>query len=656
MTTTMIQNVNYASLLLLPLLILVHANQTIVEGPSSMKVLLGGDVLLKCTVQNQAGAVQWTKNGFGLGTDRNLAVFERYAMVGSSSEAHTICIMHTWSCTDEYHLQIRNVQLEDDGDYQCQLMATATQPARLSAASTLTVLDSPQVVVLTNRTALDQPADVPLREGDGVLMQCDVRAKPADNVHLLWYRDGVPIKHANTRMLAVQRICQFTFRLTTNHICVGTSIDARRWHSDARMRGRLQSTGRGRVDENGSATSNFACRQQVCFSWPQPSHATHYSYTIPSVRSVHQGVYACSARTPTKERVFEPVRREIAVLISGPPRVRLHPTDGTIGGQAEMRCHVYGYPFPTDVEVTTEVADSVINTLHIKDVRLEDFGEYNCSARNQYGLDSAVGQLAQLDAVPLYLLVPGVIAGDSDVTVKVEALDGRSYPDMYGTSPLMADNGNTLHVTYGKDYMAIPQDNPDLDLLPPPYLHHYAQLNGQGVYSSVQRLSNGIGCNNNINSPASESYGHHQPHLVHMTYLSDGPATTSSMSARDGEPSPTQLRHGRVLAPLAQYSSAYSNTNTYMTPLQQQQSLIEYTHSPVLQQQYTGGSGNGVAHPIFQDVHMFSQPFTSLDQSMLAQQQLETVHELQTPSSDLQSSPSSSHLLKQRVSPTSTNV
>ncbi len=34
---------------------------------------------------------------------------------------------------------------------------------------------------------------------------------------------------------------------------------------------------------------------------------------------------------------------------------------------------------------------------------------------------------------------------DSDVTVKVETLDGRSYPDMYGTGPL--DNGN---VTYGK--------------------------------------------------------------------------------------------------------------------------------------------------------------------------------------------------------------
>jgi hypothetical protein len=111
------------------------------------------------------------------------------------------------------------------------------------------------------------------------------------------------------------------------------------------------------------------------------------------------------------------------------------------------------------------------------------------------------------------------------------------------------------------------------------------------------------------------------------------------------------------LQPLAQYSSAYANTSTYM-PLQQQQSLIEYTHSPILQQQYNGiGCGSaGAGHPIFQDVHMFSQPFASLDQSMLAQQQLETVQELQTPSSDLQSSPSNSHLLKQRVSPSSTNV
>ncbi len=64
----------------------IFANQTVVESPSHTLALKGSDVLLKCTVQQQSGAVQWTKNGFGLGTDRNLVVFQRYDMVGSSSE------------------------------------------------------------------------------------------------------------------------------------------------------------------------------------------------------------------------------------------------------------------------------------------------------------------------------------------------------------------------------------------------------------------------------------------------------------------------------------------------------------------------------------------------------------------------------------------
>lgn len=54
-----------------------------------------------------------------------------------------------------------------------------------------------------NRTGLNQNEHDPLREGEGALLQCDVDAKPASDVRLLWYRDGVPIAHANTRMLAI---------------------------------------------------------------------------------------------------------------------------------------------------------------------------------------------------------------------------------------------------------------------------------------------------------------------------------------------------------------------------------------------------------------------------------------------------------------------
>ncbi len=89
--------------------------------------------------------------------------------------------------------------------------------------------------------------------------------------------------------------------------------------------------------------------------------------------------------------------------------------------------------------------------------------------------------------------------------------------------------------------MAVPQDNPDLDLLPPPYAH-YAQLHANGgVYSSLHRLSSGSSGNN-----------HTDNHLVHMTYL-DGPPATS-MSTQSPMHSP-QARSGRVMVIMLFYIS-----------------------------------------------------------------------------------------------------
>lgn len=60
--------------------------QKIVIGPTDTNVIKGDTVILPCKVAHQSGQVQWTKNRFGLGSDRKLPGFPRYQMIGSSAE------------------------------------------------------------------------------------------------------------------------------------------------------------------------------------------------------------------------------------------------------------------------------------------------------------------------------------------------------------------------------------------------------------------------------------------------------------------------------------------------------------------------------------------------------------------------------------------
>ncbi|GBP47854.1 Irregular chiasm C-roughest protein [Eumeta japonica] len=76
--------------------------------PNCKSAILGTDVILPCRVENKVGELQWTKDDFGMGTNRTLNGFPRYTMIGSDEESN-------------YSLEIRNVSLEDDGIYQCQV-------------------------------------------------------------------------------------------------------------------------------------------------------------------------------------------------------------------------------------------------------------------------------------------------------------------------------------------------------------------------------------------------------------------------------------------------------------------------------------------------------------------------------------------------------
>ena len=45
---------------------------------------------MPCQVKNKRGMLQWTRDGFGLGVERNLTGFDRYHMSGYDEEGKMI--------------------------------------------------------------------------------------------------------------------------------------------------------------------------------------------------------------------------------------------------------------------------------------------------------------------------------------------------------------------------------------------------------------------------------------------------------------------------------------------------------------------------------------------------------------------------------------
>ncbi|XP_031628454.1 irregular chiasm C-roughest protein-like [Contarinia nasturtii] len=110
------------------------SNQAFTLEPEDHSVLIGSSVILPCRVEHKQGVLQWTKDDFGLGWQRNLSLsgFERYTMIGSDEEG-------------DYTLKIDPVTLDDDAKYQCQVSpGPLGQPGIRSQFAKLNVLVPPE--------------------------------------------------------------------------------------------------------------------------------------------------------------------------------------------------------------------------------------------------------------------------------------------------------------------------------------------------------------------------------------------------------------------------------------------------------------------------------------------------------------------------------
>ncbi|XP_064104296.1 kin of IRRE-like protein 2 isoform X2 [Macrobrachium nipponense] len=145
--------------------------QHFVVVPESVEVNLGEDVVLRCVVRNQQGRVQWTKDGFALGFEREVPGYPRYSYLGDPAKG-------------EHHLVINGTTLEDDGEYQCQVGPTGTTSA-LWAAANVTLAPS-SIIVKGDR----EGKTVEGIQGQTLQLECVVKdGRPAPSV--AWYRNGV---------------------------------------------------------------------------------------------------------------------------------------------------------------------------------------------------------------------------------------------------------------------------------------------------------------------------------------------------------------------------------------------------------------------------------------------------------------------------------
>ncbi|XP_041373923.1 irregular chiasm C-roughest protein-like isoform X2 [Gigantopelta aegis] len=138
----------------------VLSQQRFLVEPQDTSAIEGSTTVLYCKVASRIGPLQWTRDSFALGMERNLPGFDRYSMIGSEWEAGAETI-------GEFNLQIRNVQLEDDAIYDCQMGAVEGVPGMRSRKAKLMVLIPPDEPVIEGQpiisVILGRPTNITCR-------------------------------------------------------------------------------------------------------------------------------------------------------------------------------------------------------------------------------------------------------------------------------------------------------------------------------------------------------------------------------------------------------------------------------------------------------------------------------------------------------------
>ncbi|XP_017018141.1 irregular chiasm C-roughest protein [Drosophila kikkawai] len=368
-----------------------NGGQHFAMEPQDQTAVVGSRVTLPCRVMEKVGALQWTKDDFGLGQHRNLSGFERYSMVGSDEEG-------------DFSLDIYPLMLDDDAKYQCQVgPGPQGEQGIRSRFAKLTVLVPPEAPKILQGDYLVTTED---RE---IELECvSVGGKPAAEITWIDGLGNVLTKGieyvkeplADSRRITAKSILKLAPKKehhNTTFTCQAQNTADRTYRS-AKLLLEVKYAPKVTVSVVGGALAGgkipegaeviLSCQadanpHELSYRWFINDELMTGDFTTKMIihnvtRQYHEANVKCevlnavgkSEESETLDISFGPVFRQRPVSV-----------EADLGATVSMRCEVAGNPKP-EIEWINENSDQIVGRsaeLKLK-VTSENAGRYFCKA------------------------------------------------------------------------------------------------------------------------------------------------------------------------------------------------------------------------------------------------------------------------------------
>jgi len=378
--------------------------QYFIAEPQDVTANIGDEVILQCKVGNREGVLQWTKDGFGLGTTSDLPGFPRYTL------------------TDDLALRINPVSEKDVGTFQCQVGAGENSRPIRSRAAKISVQLPPGVP----RILGGDNGVISVNEGGTGILECEsYGGKPAADIE--WTSGSgkaLQLDSVNTRTIkddetqTFKTVSSLRFQVgramhNKTIICSATNIAT----TEARTTSvRLNvmylpkvvslgiNTGAGTVTEGDNVVLHCqadANPAPFSYTWKKngavlPGKTSQYLKLDNIDNSFNNAVVECEARNSLGS---DTARKTLSLQYG--PRMIIHPrsVSGKEGDKVSLRCKSDSNPparyiwlkdsNPQPIEFSDQI-DIIVSTYTV--------GKYECQAIVE-GFEHVVSRTAQVSVL-----------------------------------------------------------------------------------------------------------------------------------------------------------------------------------------------------------------------------------------------------------------